>query len=58
MSLDQFVVTPSSYTRQLEVDYRGRSGPVAFGDLEDARDRCTKWIAANRDNFSSTAKIL
>ena len=57
MSQDHFVVTPTNYTRQLEVDFRGKSGTVTFNELEEARHRCTKWINANKDHLSSPAKM-
>ena len=57
MSQDRFVVTPSNYTKQLEVDYRNQGETVSFDELEEARERCTAWLTDNKDNFSSsTAK--
>ena len=41
-----------NYTKQLEVNYRNQSETVTFGELEEARERCMMWIAANKDNFA------
>ena len=52
MAQDQFVVTPSNYTKQLEEDYRNSSETVTYNELEDARHKCVKWLTDNKDHFS------
>jgi hypothetical protein len=52
MAEDQFVITPSNYNRQLEVDFRQRPIAVDFAQLTSAREKCLKWINQNREHFT------
>ena len=57
MAQDTFVVTPSNYTKQLEVDYRNQKETVTFAQLERARSKCSRWLTANKDHFSPVKPI-
>lgn len=52
MSNDDFEITPGCYDRQLDATYRYSTETVTFHMLEEARAKCMKWIAANKDHFS------
>lgn len=52
MSHEDFEVTPGCYDRQLDSNYRYAQETVSYGLLEEARNKCLKWIAQNKDHFS------
>lgn len=54
MSQEKFEVTPSNFTRQMDVDYRSEKETVTFAELESARNKCKKWIADNKDHLTTT----
>ena len=51
MSKDDFEITPGCYDRQLDAVYRYSSETVSFGLLEEAKGKCSKWLAQNAENF-------
>jgi hypothetical protein len=52
MAEEEFVITPASYNRQLEVEFRQRPITVEFAQLMGAREKCLSWINQNEEYFT------